>query len=203
MTTLAKNKQKAASTNHSLHPHITARWSPRVFSGQEITEEDIHHLLEAARWAPSSRNEQPWRFIYAFRGSEAYDNIFQCLSEFNQQWVRNAPVLMLTAYKEQFDSGIDNFHASHDLGLAVGIMSMQAQSMGIALHQMAGVNWREAQAIFEVPEGYHITTAIAVGYYGGDPDELPENLRKSELAERNRVPLAQFAVEGEWPEKSK
>jgi nitroreductase len=172
-----------------------------MFSKQEVSSMDIHQLLEAARWAPSSRNAQPWRFMYAFRGSEAYSKIFQCLSEFNQKWVKRAPVLMLTAYKEQFDSGQENFHALHDLGLAVANLSVQAQSIGIAVHQMAGVNWKEAQKVFAVPEGFHVTTAIALGYYGGDPNELAADLRKSELAERKRMPQEQFAAEGEWPGK--
>lgn len=202
MSTLALQKHKTADTGFSINPLLKARWSPRMFSDQEITLQDIRLLLEAARWAPSSLNEQPWRFIYAFRGSEAYSEIFQCLSEFNQKWVKNAPVLMLTAYKEQFESGKDNFHALHDLGQAVAHMSIEAQDRGIALHQMAGVNWQEAQQVFEVPEGYHVSTAIAIGYYGGDPNELPEELRKSELARRRRKPQKILAANGQWPSET-
>lgn len=199
MSTGALQKQKSADADYALHSHLSTRWSPRVFSDQEITQQDMQHLLEAARWAPSSMNEQPWRFIYAFRGGEAYNKIFQCLSAFNQKWVKHAPVLMLTAYKEQFDSGKDNFHALHDLGLAVANMTVQAQDMGIAMHQMAGVNWKDAHQIFNVPEGYHITTAIAVGYYGGDFNRLPEDLRKSELKKRTRIPQEAFSANGQWP----
>jgi hypothetical protein len=139
--------------------------------------------------------------IYAFRGTKAYEQIFSCLSEFNQKWAGTASVLMLTAYREQFEkSGKDNFHALHDLGLALGNMTTQAQSMGIALHHMAGVRWKQAHEKFDVPTGYHVATAIALGYYGGDIDQLSDSLQESELAERRRKPQASFSAEGKWPE---
>ncbi len=189
---------KTADADHPIRKEIAQRWSPRMFDDEGISPEKIESLLEAARWAPSSNNQQPWRFIYAFRGSDGYDKIFDCLSEFNQKWVRNAPVLVLTAYQEKFGSGKDNFHALHDLGLAVGNITFQAQNMGIALHQMAGVNWKKAHEVFNVPDGYHVATAIAIGYYGGDPSNLPDDLKKLELKERTRKPLDEIASEGGW-----
>ena len=173
-------QKKAAETNH-IHPIIQRRWSPRVFDGTPISEEHISQLFEAARWAPSSNNGQPWRFIFAEKGSKSYDKIFEHLSEFNQKWVKSAPLLILTAYKEQFDNGKENFHAGHDLGQAVAYLTFQAQSLNISLHQMAGVNWKDAQRDFNIPDGFHVTTAIAVGYYGGDENKLSEDLYKQEI----------------------
>lgn len=192
--------KKAAAVDAEIHPLIRQRWSPRVFQNKEIEQEILDQLFEAARWAASSSNEQPWRFIYAYRGTDAYKHIFNCLSDFNRKWTGNAPVLMLTAIKEHFDGGKENYHALHDLGLAMGNFTFQAQQEGIAVHHMAGVDWKKAQEKFDVPEGYHIATAVAVGYYGGDLDDLPEDLRKKETARRKRKEVSEIAAEGRWPE---
>lgn len=193
-----RTNTKAAHTDYPILDILKERYSPRVFADRTIDERTFHALMEAVRWAASSSNEQPWRFIYAFKGSTAYQKIFNLLSDFNKKWAKNAPLLILTAYKEKFDNGKENFHALHDLGLSLGNMTAQAQSMGIALHHMAGVDWRKAQEVFNVPEGYHITTAIAVGYYGGDPNQLPEDLAKRETAPRKRMPQQDFLFEGSW-----
>lgn len=190
---------KTANTKYDLHENITSRWSPRMFSTEPIGMEELNALFEAARWAASSNNEQPWRFLYAFKGTPAYDKIVRCLSDFNKKWVRHAPVLLLTAIKEKFDSGKPNYHALHDLGLAMGNMTQEAQSRSIALHHMAGVDWEKAQEVFGVPAGYHIVTAVAVGFYGGDASELPENLEKMEHTRRERLPLEAVVFKGAWP----
>lgn len=195
------DENKKANAAFEINPLIESRWSPRVFSEEKVSKEELHQLFEAARWAPSSNNEQPWRFLYAYKGEVGYPDMFSCLSEFNQKWVGNASLLVFTAIKEKFDNGKDNFHALHDLGLAVGIMTMQAQSMGIAIHQMAGVSWEKAQKVFEIPAGYHVATAIAIGYYGGDLEKLPEDLREKEVAERKRKPQQTFVFEGKWNAK--
>lgn len=189
---------KLADTDYEVLPLIENRWSPRVFFDQKVEKEDLRKLFEAARWAPSSNNAQPWHFLYAYKGEVGYPDMFSCLTEFNQSWVGNASVLVFTVIKEKFDDGKANYHALHDLGLAVGIMCMQAESMGIAIHQMAGVKWEEAQKVFEIPEGYHVATAIAIGYYGGDVDKLPDDLKKKEQAKRNRKPQSEFVFEGKW-----
>lgn len=190
--------EKKADTKYEIHSLLESRWSPRQFADKAVGREEIHQLLEAARWAASSANGQPWRFLYAFRGTEAYNTLVDHLSDWNQSWVRNAPVLMLTAYKKKFDKGKDNFHAMHDLGLAMGNLSTQAQSMGLAVHSMAGVNWKKAHETYNIPEGFHITTAVAIGYYGGDISQLDEKMRKGEVASRERIPQTEFAGEGEW-----
>jgi len=144
-------------------------------------------------------NEQPWRIIYGHKGTEAYDKIFDCFGEFNQKWTDNAATLMLAGYKQNFSSGKENFHALHDLGLGMSNLTIQAQSLNIAVHQMAGINWKKAHEVYDVPENYHIATGIALGYYGGNVDELPSDLRKEELAARKRKSIQDIAQEGKFP----
>ena len=189
---------KIAKNEHEIHCLVKQRYSPRIFSEKELTEKDMKRLFEAVRWSASSNNWQPWRFIYAHKGSENYAKIKDCLADFNQKWATNAPVLVLTAYKENNPDGKENFHASHDLGLSLGNMSVQAEYMGIGLHHMAGVDWKKAQKDFNVPEGFHITTAIALGHYGGNLEDLPEDLQKQETAARKKMPLQDFAFKDEW-----
>jgi len=105
---------------------------------------------------------------------------------------------MLTAYKKETEKGKENFHALHDLGMGLGAMTVQAQYMGIAMHHMAGLDHKEAQQIFNIPEEFHIVTAIALGYYGGELDDLPEKLQKKEISERQRMPQNQFAFKNRW-----
>lgn len=200
MDTAFENKinNKSAQSDYTIHPLIKERWSPRVFKEDLIDEKTLMSLFESARWAPSSNNYQPWRFMYAHRGSDGYDKIFDVLSDFNQKWVTDAPLLILTAIKEKFDSGKENYHALHDLGLAVSQFSIQAQDFGVGVHQMAGVDWKKAHQVFGVPDGYHIATALAVGYYGGDIRKLPEDLQKSETAKRTRKPLEEIISEESW-----
>lgn len=189
---------KIAKNDHEIYALIKQRYSPRIFGENEVTENDMKRLFEAVRWSASSNNWQPWRFIYACRGTAEYTRIADCLSDFNQSWATNAPVLILTAYKEQNPDGKQNFHALHDLGLGLGNMTIQAEYMGIALHHMAGVDWKKAQDTFNVPQGFHITTAIAVGYYGGNLKDLSEDLQDQETATRKRIAQEEFAFKDGW-----
>lgn len=187
-----------ADTDHEIFALLKQRYSPRTFRNEAVEAGHMKQLFEAVRWSASSYNLQPWRFIYAEKGTEAYDKIIDCLSDFNKKWASMAPVLMLSAYKEKNDDGKENFHAPHDLGLSLGSMTVQAQYLGIALHHMAGVDWKKAQEIFNVPEGYHVTTAIALGYYGGVLEKLPEDLQEAETADRTRMPQEDFAFKDIW-----
>lgn len=194
---------KVAGTDHEIIEPLKQRYSPRTFKTEKIKTEDLQKLFEAARWSASSNNLQPWRIVYAEKGTEAYSSIYNCLSEFNQSWADNAPLLMLTAYKENNGNGDENFHALHDLGLCMGNLTVQAQHLGIGLHHMAGVNWKKAQEVFDVPEGFHVTTAVAVGYYGGDLDKLSEELQQQETAQRERMPSKEFAFKEAWSQHPK
>lgn len=189
---------KIAKTEYDIYPLLSQRYSPRIFEDKKISDNELHQLFEAVRWAASSNNVQPWRFIVTKKGTEAYKKLVACLSDFNQKWVENAPVLVLCGYKKNMDNGKENFHALHDLGLSLGNMTVQAQNMDIALHHMAGVDWQKAHEVFNVPEGYHIATALAIGYYGGDVDNLPEDLQKQEKAERERKPQSEFVFTDTW-----
>lgn len=189
---------KMADNNHEIYALLKQRYSPRVFNTTEVSDNDLNQLFEAVRWSASSSNIQPWRFIYARKGTDSYNKILECLSDFNQEWADNAPILLLTAYKEQNDDGKENFHALHDLGLCLGNMTVQAQYMGIGLHHMAGVDWKKADKDFDIPDGFHISTAIALGYYGGKLEDLSEDLQKQETAKRERIPQSEFAFQDEW-----
>jgi nitroreductase len=190
--------QNIADCEYEIFALLKQRYSPRTFKDLAIKEQHIKQLFEAVRWSASSSNMKPWRFIYAEKNSEAYKKIVSCLSDFNKKWVENSPLLMLTAYKENNNDGKENFHALYDLGLSLGGMTMQAQYLGIALHHMADVNWKKAQKIFDVPEGFHISTAIAIGYYGGELEKLPTDLQKKEIKERQRRPQEEFAFNKKW-----
>jgi nitroreductase len=196
-------QDNTADANYEILGLLKQRYSPRIFKNETISEKHLHQLFEAVRWSASCYNWQPWRIIYAEKNTDGYESIFNCLSEFNQSWAVNAPMLMLTAYKKNNENGEENFHALHDLGLCMGNMTVQAQSMGIALHHMAGVNWKKAHEVFDVPEGFHVTTALAVGYYGGDLNDLPEDLQKQETAKRERIPQKQFAFKEAWSSNEK
>ncbi len=190
--------ENIAACEYEIFALLKQRYSPRTFKEAPVKQQHIKQLFEAARWSASSNNIQPWRFIYAEKNTTAYNKIVSCLNDFNKEWATNAPLLILTAYKEETDDEVTNFHALHDLGLAIGGMTMQAQYMGIGLHSMAGVDWEHAQDLFNVPDGYHISSAIAAGYYGGQIEKLSEELQEQEIKERKRIKQSDFAFKESW-----
>jgi len=195
---------KITPLNFPILESIKNRWSPRVFSKTPINEEDVKTLLEAGRWAPSTSNIQPWRIIWGIAGTEMYDRIYNCLDDFNQSWAGNAKLLWINAYKKTMEtSEKENFHALHDLGLFMGNVIHQANSMGIAVHQMAGVKFKKAQEEFNFPDDYHVATSVAFGYFGGNPAELPDDLEKKELQQmRQRKEQQEFAFNGNFENKN-
>lgn len=195
--------EKLAETKHPIHDLLRRRWSPRAFSDRAVEPEKLRSLLEAARWAPSSYNEQPWSFIAATKENSAeYERLLSCLVEGNQQWGKTAPVLMLSVAKLCFErNGKPNRHAFHDVGLAAENLVIQAMALGLFVHQMAGFHVEKARELFRIPEGYEPVAAIAVGY-AGDPETLPEPLRERELAPSTRKPLEQFVFTGHWGQTS-
>ena len=149
---------------------IKDRFSPYEFADKPITQENLNTLFEAAGKAASAFNEQPWRFVYALReDDEEFKAIHECLVEGNQGWTENVAALVITVVGKKFaKNGHENSVAKHDLGLAVGNLSVQAQSMGIHLHQMAGIIPENAIEKLNIPEGFEPVTAIALGYYEGE-----------------------------------
>ena len=190
--------ENIADCDYEIFALLKQRYSPRTFKEEKIKKQHLNQLFEAARWAASSNNLQPWRFLYAEQNTDAYEKIVSCLSEENKKWASKAPLLMLSIYKENNPDGKENFHALHDLGLSLGNMTMQAQYMGIALHHMAGVDWKKAQELFHISNDYHVTTAVAVGYYGGELDKLSEELQIEEMKERKRMQQSEFAFMNKW-----
>lgn len=173
---------------------VLQRWSPRAFAHKEIPGAELRKLFEAARWAASSSNEQPWRFLVGRREDETYRKIFDCLLGFNRSWAGNAPVLILSAAKKTFSSQPSpNRFALHDLGAATANLSLQATALGMHTHSMAGFDAEKARAFFAIPTDFEIGAVTAVGYMG-DPGELNEALRTREEALRQRKPIEEFVL---------
>jgi len=166
---------------------IINRRSVVAFSSQPIENNILEEVFRAAMLAPSSNNTQPWRFIYATQENpEEFNLLFSCLAEGNQRWVKDAPVLILSvaetisSYKNQ-----PNRYAWHDIGLATAMLLTQAQAMGLNTHVMGGFDAAKAQKLLEIPEPYQPVAMIVLGYHG-NPDDLPDDLKKRELSPRNR-----------------
>jgi len=169
------------------------RWSPRSFTDREVSPADLAKVFEAARWAASSFNEQPWRFLVGTRGSEAYKKIFDSLMPFNQMWAKSAPVLILGTAKTKFShNDSPNRVAMYDLGAAASYLTLEASALGIATHQMGGFDPDAARKAFGIPEDYLFGSVIALGYQG-EPEALPnEQFKAQEVAPRTRKPLTEF-----------
>ncbi|GKS64164.1 hypothetical protein YTPLAS72_14680 [Nitrospira sp.] len=188
-----------ASRQFPIHDLLARRWSPRAFDERLVDPQLLQPLLEAARWAPSSNNEQPWRFIVASKQHETdWTRLFECLAEGNRRWAVRAPVLVLSVASLHFeDDGKPNRHAFHDTGLATENLVLQATAQGLIAHQMAGFDVEKARTDLRIPAGYEPVAMIAVGY-PGDPAILPERLRVRELQPRIRRPIGEWAFLGQW-----
>src|SRR5437660_6858724 len=158
--------ENPAPADYPIEEILRQRWSPRAFSDRNVEAKKLLSLFEAARWAPSSFNEQPWSFIVATKDNPSeHAQLLNCLMEKNQQWARLAPVLMLSIAKLNFEkTGKPNRHAFHDVGMAVGSLLVEATALGLFVHQMAGFSVEKARAVFSVPAGFEPVAAIAVGY---------------------------------------
>jgi nitroreductase len=191
--------EKPADAQYPILDLLRRRWSPRAFADRLVEPEKLRGLLEAARWAPSSYNEQPWSFLVATKDDpENFQRLLSCLVEGNQAWAQFAPVLMISIARLNFaQNGQPNRHAFHDVGLAAENLVIQAMALDLMVHQMAGFYPDKAREVFRIPPGYEPVAAIAVGY-PGEPDRLPEKLRQRELAPRTRKMLREFVFGGEW-----
>ena len=192
---------KAAQTRFRLHELVARRWSPRAFADRPIEADKLYRLLEAARWAPSSYNAQPWRFIVATKEQpDVYARLLGCLVEFNQEWARQAPVLMITVAERNFShNGKPNAHAWHDVGLATQNLLVEAMSLDLYGHAMAGFDAEKARAEFGIPPEFEPVAAVALGYLG-EAETLPEKLAEQERAPRERKPLEELVFSGTWGE---
>lgn len=191
--------EKLAETQAPVHELIGRRWSPRAFSDRPVEPDKLLSLFEAARWAPSSSNEQPWTFLVATQAdTKNYEAMMAVLVDFNRSWASKAPVLILAVAHTQFaKDGRPNRWGFYDLGQAAASLSLQATALGLATHQMAGFDADAARKQFAVPEGWEPLSVIALGY-PGDPNSLGEKLRERETAPRIRKPLESFVFSGTW-----
>lgn len=187
-----------------IHELISHRWSPRAFDPRPIEPEKLRSLFEAARWAASSYNAQPWYFIVGTKDDpENYKKVLDSFVEFNQGWAKNAPVVALSvaAHKMPHD-GSQNRHAFHDVGQAAANLALQATALGLQVHQMAGIIPDKAREIFSIPPDYEAVAGFAIGY-PGSPESLPDQLRDRENAPRARRPVSSFVFSGSWGKTSK
>lgn len=192
---------KNAITSVKIHELIQNRWSPRAFDpNKEVSDDDLLALLEAARWAPSCFNDQPWRYIVCVKAKDEnnWQNALTILAEKNQLWAKNAPILMLAVAMESFNhNGKPNRWAMYDTGAASVSLCLQATALGLAVHQMGGFDAEKAREIFDLPEDCQPMAMMAVGFQA-DADSLPDDFREAELATRSRVPLEQRFYFGKW-----
>ncbi|MFY0602183.1 MAG: nitroreductase family protein [Cyclobacteriaceae bacterium] len=190
--------KKTAQTTYKINELIAERWSPRAFSDDVVTDEEILSLFEAARWAPSSMNEQPWRFIYARKGEEAHNKLVDSLMDGNKPWAKNAPVLIAGIIKKTLTrNGKPNGSARYDLGLAVGNLSIQATDLGLSLHQMGGFSPESIKESFGLTDDYEAVVTIALGHIG-DPDSLDDTYAEREKSKRSRKPREEVAFHGKF-----
>jgi nitroreductase len=190
---------KQANPDHPIHELLVKRWSPYAFADRSVAVDDLRSLFEAARWAASSYNEQPWRYIVATRESPAeFERLLSCLVEGNQPWAKRVPVLALGCAALNFaQNNQPNRVALHDLGLASANLSLEATARGLSVHQMAGILPDRARELYQIPIDVQPLTGLAIGYVG-TPDALPESYGKRDLSPRQRKPVSEFVVAGQW-----
>lgn len=192
MKTLKKDTMdKRATTEYPINEILSTRWSPRAFDQTAVlTAADLGPAFEAARWAPSANNMQPWRYIVAYRGDETFTAIVDDLSGFNQNWVPSASALVVSLTNTSTPSGRPNPWARYDIGQSVAHFTIQANASGLAAHQLGGFDVEALTTALDVSEPWEIVSLIAVGKIG-DPNQLPEDRRASEIGPRERKPLSE------------
>lgn len=181
-------------SNHSILPAILERWSPRAFDPVDIPDEKLFALFEAAHWAPSAYNVQPWRFIYAKRGTEEWTKLFPLMVEFNQSWTKNASALVVIIAKKSSDDGKPVATAHFDTGAAWQNLALEAQHQGYYAHGMSGFDYEKAKTDLNISEDFDVLAMVAIGKKG-DKAALPEMLQERE-APSNRKPVQELIFEG-------
>lgn len=197
--TAAAAAGRDAPAEHPIHDLMRTRWSPRSFADAPVTPAELRSMLEAARWAASCNNDQPWHFLVARReDAEAFARLLACLTPNNQGWAKKAGALLVGVARMRFAAnGNPNAVALYDLGQAAAQLALQATAMGLQVHQMRGFDVEKVKRDFGLPADHEPAAAIAVGRVG-DPAALPEALRTRETAPRMRRPISDFAFAGDW-----
>lgn len=192
---------KHAQTQYPVADFIKHRWSPRAFTAQPISDDDLRTLFEAAAWAPSAMNEQPWRFVYAHQAdAEGFQRLWECLLPGNQPWARHAAALVVVlARKTMTANDAPNRHYLHDTGMATANLLLQAGTMGIHGHVMGGFDPAKAQQVLHLPAELEVATFLALGHVG-TAEQLEEPFRSREQAARSRKPLSEFVFQNALPQ---
>lgn len=192
---------RTATTAVEIHPLLANRWSPRAFDTSPLDDAEVTALLEAARWAPSAMNHQPWRFLVGrttIDGADAtYKGLFDSLGAPNQLWASRAPVLVAALARVEEADGSARAMGPYELGLAVAQLTAQAQALGLHVHQMGGFDATAVNESFDVPSAYRPVVVLAIGRIG-DSDLLPDWAREREEAPRERLALTEIAYAGVW-----
>jgi nitroreductase len=193
---MASENRMQVTTDHPILPVIADRWSPYAYDPRPVERNKLLSCLEAARWAPSSYNEQPWTYILAERGdAAAFERMLNCLVEGNREWARNAGVLILAVVSKLFTkNGKPNRAAEHDIGLAAGNFVLQATALGLQAHQMIGIEPAKVRESYQVPENHEPLTAIALGYPAASAAGKSDPLAQRDAARRGRKPIAEFVM---------
>ena len=187
-------------SEYSVDEIFLKRWSPRAMSGEEISNDELMSLFEAARWAPSSFNNQPWRFLYARRNTNNWELFFNLLVEGNKTWVKNAAALIVIVSKKTFDhNGNPSKTHSFDTGAAWQNLALQGSLKGLVVHGMQGFDYDKAREVLNIPDGYEVEAMVAVGKPGRKED-LPERLQQREVPS-DRKNLSDIAFEGMFKEE--
>ena len=190
-----KNALEYRKADHPVEPLLVARWSPRAMSGEPLTDDEMHTLFEAARWAPSTYNEQEWRFLYARRQTPQWPVFFDLLVEGNQAWCDRAALLVvILAHKVFSKNGKPNPVHLFDCGCAFENLALQGTAMGLVVHGMQGFDFDKARAVLKVPDDYAVAAMFAAGR-PGDPTDLPQHLQEREKPS-DRKPIQQILCEG-------
>lgn len=192
---MTMESKKSSHIEYQVADTIRLRKSGRAYAHREIEKEKINSLFEAARWAPSSMNEQPWAYIYATKDQpELWNKLFDALMEGNQIWAKHAPLLVLSLARKNYKGNDEvNSTAKYDMGGANAFLSLQATGMGLNVHQMGGFKKKDIMESLNIPDSFEPTVILAIGY-PGDPDQLPEHLKKREEAPRYRVVQQEFVM---------
>lgn len=182
---------------YPIQPLILNRWSPRAMSGEELTEQELFPLFEAARWAPSSFNGQPWRFLYAKRNTKYWKTFFNLLTEFNQSWCQNAAVLVVIIARKNFEhNNKPALTHQYDTGAAWQNLALEGSAQGLVVHGMEGFDYDKARQALKIPDDYAVLAMAAIGK-PGKKEDLPAGLQEREIPSR-RKPLKEIVFEGKF-----
>jgi nitroreductase len=189
---------KYRTPEFNIEPLFYNRWSPRAMSGEELNKEELYRLFEAAKWAPSAYNNQPWRFLYAMRNTEHWSTFFDLLVEANQMWAKNAAALIVVISKKTFDyNGKPSITHTFDAGAAWQNIDLQGSLMDLVTHGMQGFDYDRARELLNVSDEFQVEAMVAVGK-PGKKEDLPDMLQNREFPS-DRKPLSEIAIEGPIP----